>query len=334
MIPHPPTPAWQGPQAGITQSLLIRYLECPFRFYIYAYCGLQEPEDHLNLIWGDTLHKGLEHLLRGDMLLSSIEAMKEYQYKNYPTAPATYEHTTREMLCLYPASTLINKYGPFETEVKLNEDVVLRFKSHQHEELIKVKFRGKVDVFSPSILLDHKCKGRLYPMETQNELVEDLQMNLYAYITESENWLYELIQIPEAAYRCPERNRQSPKEYAKHIFYNHSDILNGFPIANQRNRWICQIPHYKSMEEIHKYFQFTIAPIVHRLCLYWEHITSSDFDPNNPACYNHLFYKLPARVFDASRTDKYKCHYHSVLTNQATYDSLTPVTNFYSELTE
>ena len=53
--------AWKGPlEGGITQSLLTKFLECPYRFYLYAGLGLEQPgEPEPNLIWGDICHKGL-----------------------------------------------------------------------------------------------------------------------------------------------------------------------------------------------------------------------------------------------------------------------------------
>ncbi len=124
MIPRPEKPAWKGPFVdGITQSIMQRFIRCPFQFYLYAYCGLEDPKPPSpNLAWGDTLHKGLEHLVQGDTLEYSLKQMDEYRSKNYPRAPNTFKFTTEAMLKLYQekAIPVFEPWGKLNTEVHID----------------------------------------------------------------------------------------------------------------------------------------------------------------------------------------------------------------------
>ena len=343
MIPKPDKPAWSGPyEGGITQSLLNRFLQCPFQFYLYAICGLKEPKAlNNNLIWGDILHVGLEHALRGETLQVAKQAMLEYTSKKYPRAPATYNSTTWEMLQLYPIQATIDLWEGIDTEVVINDNVLLPGRVYCNYQVMPdrmVRVRGKVDMLAKNRtrIGDHKCKGRVYAQETLQELLHDLQMNLYSYMLGSiENWQYDLIQIPEEAYRVPPpRGVESADHWANRIFHVAVDSQNGFPISRYVNRWIYNIPHFQPVDKIKAYFNYTIAPLMHRICDWWDYVTHPSFDPNDPACYNGIFYQTPIRLFDPTRTDKFKCHFHSILTEQMEYDDLVPVDDFYAELPE
>jgi len=335
-IPKPDKPAWEGPiKGGITQSILIRFCECPFRFYLYAYCGLKEQEPpHENLVWGDILHKGLEHFIQGDSISVCIQAMKDYQAERYPIVPPSYMHTTANMLAMYPRDRLFATYGEFDTEV----DLKAVFPIITHNGRWEVKYRGKTDFVAKnkSVFGDHKCKGRTYPSDTLKELGHDLQMNLYGKIMGIENWIYDLIMIPEEQYKFPDRGlNESPAQWIYRVFYTHSnprDIEWGFPISKQPTRWITQLPYYQSKEDMDAYFNFTTGPLSLRMLEFWELVNDPNFDPNDPKWYGPAFYQMPARMFDPSRTDKFKPHFHGILTEQIDFSDLVRVHDFYPEL--
>ena len=339
-IIHPSKPAWAGPlEGGITQSLVSTFLTCPFQFYLYAYCGVEEvrPLDP-NLIWGDILHKGLEMMIKGRSLEDSINEMYCYQLKEYPTAPATYRYTTRNMLALYPISKL-EQYGPIETEVGIDKPHVIPYPSHSNINYV-IKMRGKVDMLATnrSMIGDHKGKGKnaASPEAIKEEISQDFQMNYYAYaMGKITNWLYDIIRIPEALPRTPPRKvSETPEQWADRIFHTHTDTMHNFPIKKFPHFWINQIQHYQSEEAIDLYFARTVNPILQRIVAWWHHVTDPMFDPNNPACYNHIFYLSPIRNFNPTSTYSYKCRYHSFLIGKESFENLVPVKSFYPELEE
>lgn len=347
MIIHPPKPAWSGPyEGGITQSLITRFLECPFRFYLYAYCGLEEPKQlDERLIWGDTIHKGLEHYIRGDSLETALTHMLDYQHTHYPRAPATFQYTTRNMLRLYPIDK-IRAWGKVLTEQEIDQKININHKRYDpshpdryYDNLYDdVRMRGKVDMLAEDLTRfgDHKGKGKNAgdPSTVKAELGTDTQMNMYAYAFNCiEHWIYDLILIPEDQPRTPaQRVGETPEEWADRIFNTHKDISSGFPIKQQPAKWINQVPHFQPKQEIIDHMNFTVKPLMQRICDWWEHVNQPNFDPNNPEFYNAIFYRSPVRLFDPAKTRSFKCNYHSYLTGQTDFASLTPIKGFYTEL--
>lgn len=359
-ITLPDKPVWKGPfaEGGITQSLINRFLECPFRFFLYAYMGLQEPRAmDERLIWGDSLHVGLEHLIRGHSLEECIQIMHKYLDDNYPRAPSSFRYTTENMLSLYPLQK-VESWGGVETEVDIrkpytfNEQVVI----HKHvqqflkpsseyiptelllEKSHSVLLRGKVDMLSTDRkhIGDHKGKGRSAqpPEKIKKEINQDTQMNLYAFCFDCVNdWLYDIILIPEDRYDVPPiRVGETPKAWADRIFYTHKDPYKGYPIANQITRWINQVPHWQTDEAIYAFMAYTVNPIIMRIVDWWEHVTHPLFDINDPAWYNAVFYKSPVRTFDPSKTKMFECNFYEYLIGEQDIESLIPVSDFYPEL--
>lgn len=333
MIPKPDTPAWKGPlYGGVTQSLLTRFLECPFRFYLYAICGLVETKpDNENLIWGDVFHKGLEHYVKGDSLQISIDFMHKYLNERYPKAPPTFKYTTANMLKVYPIKNFAS-WGEIDTEVEFRQEHIIRGRL--------TSLRGKIDLLNKhrTKIGDHKGKGRNAQSETsiRRDIRTDLQMNLYAWSQGCiSDWLYDVIKIPEQHYRAPARRAgESAEAWADRVFNTHKDYSYGFPIKTCPGVWINQIPHYQPESDIRLYMELTIFPIIEALWTWWDYVTSSDFDPNNPLCYNHIFYRKPVRLFDPSRTKMFECNYYSYLIGESSIEDLTPVKSFYAELSE
>ena len=273
------------------------------------------------------MHKGLEHLIRGDDLHTSMQAMYDYFNAEYPSEPDTIIYTCFEMLKLYPIENFKYWDNPI-TEHKLRTTVQLPGPTPR-----EIVVRGMADVTDFTRLCDHKCKGRIYPTECAEELGDDLQMNLYSYVLRTPQWQYDLIQCPLVAYQCPERRSGvSAEAYANMLFNTYDNYKYFFPISKFVRQWVCCIPYYQPLEKVDLYFAQTIAPLFTKFCDWWDYVTSPGFDPNNPDCFNHIFYKNPSRVFDPAKTDKYKGNYHSLMNGVSELSDLIPVPSFYPEL--
>lgn len=323
-----------------------------------------------NLIWGDTLHVGLEHRIRGHTLDESIKIMWEYQMKRYPTAPASFRYSTRNMLALYPIKNLTH-WGKITTEHPLKEKYTLgtywrpfqnaRRKIYFNtlgmyarslfpsptsvQDILEyggetIIFRGKVDMLSEcrTKFGDHKGKGKHAPSpeSLKEELGQDLQMNAYGwFLGKIGDWLYDIIKCPEAQPRTPARRvSETPEQWIDRIFHTHQDVANGFPIKNCHGLWIRQVPFFQSIEDMEKYMMFTLEPLFHKIVDWWHHVTHPKFDPNDPRWYGPMFYISPIRNFNPTSTYSYKCRYHSLLTGKTDMSSLTPVKSYYPELTD
>lgn len=329
MIPKP-TPLWKGPiEDGITQSLIASFTNCPFRFYLQVICGLEDNTDpHPNLVWGDCYHVGLEHLVGGSTLRDAKLAALEHLRTNYNPHQGfpyeSYQTTIPAMLGLYDLTLLPE--GTWVTELEF-DTVINGF-----------RYRGKMDGLLEGVsLLEHKCKN-LYaidPILLAEEIEADLQCNMYMHIAEVETVYYDLIGIPESVkYGAPYRPKDmSLKEYAIGLIYGSTyKRTNSFPVTDNTHVWIHQTPQVISAESQHTYWQRTITPLTQRIAEWYDYVTSPEFDPNNPECYNSLFYVTPVRTFQQSNTEKFKCNYHAYLTNQEDITNLRKIKGMFQEL--
>jgi len=331
-IPKPDKSVWEGPYlGGVTQSILIRFLQCPFKFYLHYYCGLKSPgEPQENLVFGDIMHVGLEHLITRRDYDFAKEMMYIHIIKQYKKqVPDHLFPLLCEMISLYDL-TYLDTLTDIKTEQEINQPYYIESIN------TAIKIRGKKDVSASNMICDHKCKGYTEPLSTLNELKRDLQMNLYAaasgYVTE---WYYDLIKIPDVnGFSFPPlKAAESNDAWMHRAFHQYSNIKWNYPIAQNKNHWVTQLgPIHQPYESCRNFMLTTFDPICRRLLRWWEHVTSPTFDPNNPECYNDIFYVQPIRMFDPAMTNSFKGDYYGLLTEEYDFDSLVPTTTLYPEL--
>ena len=328
---------YKGPKVdGLTQSILNDYIGCPFAAYLKLILGLQDEEgDITNLIWGDSFHKGLELLIpnqdmpKMDALKIANKGMLEHLKDNYPGAPSSFQYSLPKMLFCYDLS-------PFEGDW-VTEEII--------DELIDVdghliRFRGKRDARTDNhpqygkVLGEHKCKGYTDPALCSEELNQDFQINLYMKLAGIEWVFYDLIKIPDVQKYGPQpKYGESPEEFVERIYHGPIGKYGGmYPIYGQKKQWIHQKAYYIPEEQQELYWEFTLIPIVKRFCQWYEWVTQTGFDHENPKYYNEIFYRMPVRRFDGRITEKFKCPYHSFLTGQTSLNDLVPITSHFSEL--
>lgn len=335
---------WKGPFVdGVTQSLLNDFLKDPYASYIYLILGLKEPEQpQENLIWGDCFHKGLELLIPEHSLKDAVEGMVDYLHTNYPYAPPTFELSLKKMLRIYSLK-------PFQGDWKTEEVIDTPIKVPGLDKPVRI--RGKKDAITRnhpdygSVLGEHKAKGYTDPDQTRDEIQQDLQCNLYMYTESLDSpydspceWVfYDLIKIPDVQKYGPQPYVNEPHEkYIERIYSGPMDSSYGgkYPIYRHKHLWIHQGIYHIPIHSQEKYWQTVIVPQLKRLAQWYEYVTDPSFDFENPSHYNEIFYKMPVRHFDGRKTEKFKCKYHSLLTEQTTLEDLVPVNSYFSELEE
>ncbi|GIW60335.1 MAG: hypothetical protein KatS3mg087_1401 [Patescibacteria group bacterium] len=326
---------WKGPfEDRITQSLIGRFLQCPFRFYLYAGLGY-DPflELNDNLVWGDTFHKALELSLRmpkqicelTEEELGRLEAeVGSYLATKYPTYPRTFVTSIMYMLRLYDDS--FKEEGPVVTEKVFDFEYNIPGEG-------TVTFSGKVDGLVNSTLVEHKCKGKINPDQTSDEIPVDVQVNLYAKAMEANEVIYDLIRIPDTQWSLPQKREfQKPDNYIKELYTKRK--WGDFPVYDNKNRWYSQIRMPLNKEEIENCFQRTIIPVVKKMIRWYEHVTSPGFDIDNSECYNDVFYITPIRQFDPSRTEYYKSDFHDYMVGNTYLEGYPRVKSMFNELEE
>jgi hypothetical protein len=327
---------WKGPSEGLSQSLISKFLECPFRFYIYAILGLEEDRPpNINLVWGNGFHKGLEKLF--DFYQTNPEGefnealnyvwpfiLEEVnKYSKETQLPTTVPHSIKEMIKIYP---LPQEIGQIESEVTFTYPFTLPSGR-------EVSFRGKVDGLGPTTLIEHKCKGKFDSLQTFKETAYDLQTNLYCWIQEREKIVYDLIRIPEAQYFSPKPSQHElPENFTYRLFHNYNG--KNYPVKRFRKYWIDQLtihlPRFQQLSVVNH----TIVPLAERIYDWYEYVTQPGFDIENPKWYNGTFYKTPIRHFDPGKTEFYKCNYWDFLVGDQEMECLKPVKSIFTELEE
>ena len=326
---------WKGPyEEGVTQSLLNRFLVCPYRFYLYAILGLDENRDlHPNLIWGSIYHKGLEWLIKNPKLSSDFtdsdweeidNAVDAYIESDYPDCPVTYPITIKRMLRLYDDS--YKERAEFITEKVFEE-------KYEHPTFGTIKLKGMADGLSldKSILVEHKCKGKIEGQLSRQETPVDFQVQLYCLMLGPREVIYDLIRIPEAQFFMPKRRvHEKIKAYANSLIDDrkHGD----FPVGPNKHLWLDQHTTFQDQVSLADFINFRLNPLLHKLCRWWERVNEDNFDPDNPDFYDDVFYQVPIRHFNPSNTEKFKCDYHDYLTGAIDMDDLIPVKSYFSEL--
>lgn len=323
---------WRGPKIdGITQSMISKFVQCPYRFYLYAILGLRDnTELHPNLIWGDVFHKGLELLIKSKDLNSSVEGMNEYLKSRYPQAPSTYEVSTRRLLYKFRLSTY---EGEWDTEISFA--IPIKLPSGR-----EVLMRGKKDAFRTDhpeygrILGEHKCKGYVDPAQCRREIKQDRQVNVYCYLHNIEWINYDLILIPEAQKSSPARGfNESPQAYMDRLFTGPCGSYgNKYPINQNTHNWIHSTTYSLPREEQEAYWDFTIYPELERMCRFWDHVNQPGFNHDDPSFYNEVFYKAPPRQFNGSYTQNFECDYYKHLIGEEDLSELASVESLYAEL--
>jgi len=332
------SPAWKGPlEDGVTQSLLNKFLVCPYRMYLYAILGLEEkrpPEP--NLIWGDTGHKGLELLIEKPALSKDfsqeewdeLDQAIDKHLEQYVPFPSTFPHSIKRMLRLYDDSYKLE--GPLETEVK--------FQIPYNTLYNRVTLRGKLDGINRKKIVEHKCKGSWDAQQIEAEVPVDLQVHMYI-----EGWralndcdgipevIYDNIRIPDTQFYIPQRRMNQKLSNWVEQWYEGASS-GDYPIKAKRHLWLNQKYFLFSDEHHERFMKFNVNPLIDKLCKWWDTVTDPKFDIEDPRCFGSDMYMTPVRHFNPSNTEKFKCEYHSFLTGQLELTDLTPVSSFYPEL--
>jgi len=332
---------WKGPyEEGVSQSLINKYLECPYRFYLYAILGLEEKHPlEPNLIWGDTFHKGLELLIQEPQLAwdfpqekwAEIDAALDHHLEQYVPFPPTFPFSIKRMLRYYDDS-----YKEGAPHFNTERVFAIPYKTAKNEVIL----RGKLDGDNPSTIVEHKCKGKLAIEQTRDEVPVDLQINMYTYAwqhfyetPELPLIIYDTIRIPDTQFALPQRRmRQSISNYIEELYT--TSTWGDFPVEKRRGLWLDQAKIWLTKQGHRDFKTFVLNPLIDLICAWWDHVTAPNFDPGDPACYNEVFYRVPVRHFNPSNTQNFKCNYHSFLTGAIDLDELTPVKSYFPELEE
>lgn len=324
---------WKGPlEGGITQSLISNYLIDPYTFVLYYGLGLEETSKlNQNLLYGNLGHLGLEIALRSKesipTLLPEIKAAITQESKQWLYIDRGTIESVPRILSLYNES--------FKYEYNLDTEV--QFKIPHKTDIFEVSLMGKVDGIGPhletsrKVLVEHKFKDSCDFQLFRKEIYTDLQVNIYCYANQVYDVIYDNILIPESQWNCPQpQTGERTPAWIERLYNTHT--WGKFPVRKNKHEWLDQYKVTLLPEEVALYMKETVNPIIDNICILYDYCSSDSFDPLNPDCYNHLYYKKPLRLFDPSRTSKFQRNYWNHLTGQIPVEGLVQTTNIFKEL--
>ena len=342
---------WPGPAAGgITQSMISTYLQDPYCFVLYYGLGLEEPTPtSQEILWGNIIHKGLEDLIEIPILSKDftefeweqiLDSMKKESLKEIHTAPTSY-HSCAEMIKLYNDSYK-TQYDKIETEKEFqiahatrNFEVTLMGKMDGIADPNNTFYESVNTAWTPTdfcrTLIEHKSKGYFEHDQFRREIKHDLQVCLYCHASQARHVIYDVFVVPETQWSAPKRTEyERDAAYIKKLY--HGSMYKTYPVSKNKPFWVYQMEFDITSDWIRDQFRSTINPIIDQICMLYDYTSSDSFDPHNPDCYNHLFYKKPLRVFDPAVTNKYKSRYWSFLIGELDITQLRVTPKLFKEL--
>lgn len=325
---------WPGPlKGGVTQSMINKFHEDPFCFVLYYGMGLEEPcEYNQNLLWGNVFHKGLEVGLERPepikAILPEIKPHLEAEAAKYSYIYPTTVFSVLEMLKLY------NDTFKFDLEM-IETEKQFKVPHTTYSGKNEVSLMGKMDLLAYDkatgnrIMGEHKTKGTYDKLQFRMEYPHDQQLNIYFYANKVYEVVYDNILIPEAQWNCPARDmNEYHHAYIKRLYHNKE--WGSYPVAKKPFMWIDQCTVAIAPESVERFMIETVDPAIDQICDLYEYVSQPDFKPTES--FNKLYFKKPLRMFDPSRTDKFKKNYYLYLTNQIGETGLVPVDTLFKEL--
>lgn len=334
---------WKGPKdGGITQSLMVKFLEDPYCFVLYYGLGLEErTQPEPNMVWGNCFHKLLEHVLPMGKRISELTEAEEkelleivrQEHANYPGADQLTIYSTLNMIDLYDDRYKL-QYTSLETEKE--------FETPHYTGTNDVTLMGKIDGIGycsdshTAHLIEHKSKGRFDPIKFLGEIQTDLQLNVYLHALSRSNSIpvsgviYDNILIPDSQWNIPPRKmHERIQSYAERLY--HRENYGKFPVAKKSFAWVFQNFLPIDQFNIPEYFDHTVNPIIDQICDLYEYVSRPSFDLYKPQ-WNKLFFRKPLRAFDPSKTDQFEKSFYNHLIGNTSLEELTPTDKLFKEL--
>jgi len=293
--PKPKKPLWKGPSVdGITQSLLSRFLVCRERFRLLVVEGLTEADAFNHRIeYGNMWHLCKEHPIEWkDRLVQYTKSLCE----RYRTQQEQIQHFMR--ICEMQYTVYQSCWRDLKSETLLAEEafsskyelpsgriVILRGK---WDAVLKVKQGRKSVIY----LGENKSKGEIVEQQIQRQLKFDLQTMIYLVALRKyaekrkfalpEGVRYNVVRRPLSGgkYSISQRKgRQTKKglvgaETPDQFYARLQGLIESDP-EHFFMEWDVGI----SDQDMKRFEQRFLIPILEQLCDWWESISSNPHSP-------------------------------------------------------
>lgn len=291
-------PVWKGPEVdGVTQGLLARFLQCRERFRIYVIDGLRQ-RDTFNprLEFGNMWHVMEEDYSREPSVEGFEKALLDYCRKlsnRYPSQQDQIEHwygmakaMFPEYVCHYADNPDVKSKVPlmqeqsFDVKYKLTSGRVVRLRG-KWDAVDLIKDWGDLDnAPKPGIYIqENKTKSTIDQAKVERQLRFDLQTMFYLVALKTQyytnepsarnNWSMKngvcLLDHPICGVRYNVIRRPAHKTVSSAMTKLRSDML-----ACRADEWFARWPVEVSAEDIERFKQQTLNPVLEQLCQWWD----------------------------------------------------------------
>ena len=312
-------PSCDGPQGGITQSLLGKFMVCRERFRVHVIEGLRVDEGfNHNLEFGNMFHLCEETRVGGGDWLKALVKYCNKLMKEYPADRPTVDKWYECCKALYPHYLEYWRHAPQEkNRTPLLQEVSFRV-PYDLPSGRMVWLRGKwdeVDLIGPKKsqaiwLGDHKTKGTIDFEEIAKQLLYDNQTMLYVIALETAikkntygEWQdyplkgirYNIVRRPlsggKGTIRPHKARGTKPAETMQHFYERLSATIED-NAEHFFHRFECEISRF----DIKTYKEKTLNNILEQLCDWWEWITSKEGRKKPFA--NPVHWRYPYGIFN------------------------------------
>ncbi len=291
-------PSGEGPQGGVTFSLLSRFLNCRERFRLLVIEGLRSRDGFNHRIeYGSLWHAAEEAFASGGDPVESVKGYARRLCKRYPADVEQIQHWVR--VCLIQFPIYLNYWSAHPDVIDrvnlLSEvafDVLYTLPSGK-----VVRLRGKrdnVDLIGRGkdqkiYLQENKTKGDINPNQLRRQLTFDLQTMIYLIALKTEmdagnpKWLsspgwkdiplggirYNVVRRPLAGGKYS--IRQNKSESLGNFYSRLSGLIDSDPEFFFM-RWKVEI----GGKDIEVFRSQCLDPILEQLCDWWEYMLARD----------------------------------------------------------
>jgi len=316
-------PLWQGPSSdgpngGITQSMLSQFLVCRERFRVRYVLGLQPPDDfNKNLEFGSLWHCAEEGLAAKDK--DPWERLDNYAhelFQRYPLKKLEIMHWYEIVKLQFPIYTAFwAEHDDVKNRTPLLQEEVFNV-SYILPSGRKVYLRGKfdsVDLIDGGIWLqENKTKGDIDQEMLQRNLTFDLQTMFYLtalYEVEYEDYFakypisgvrYNVIRRPLSGGKgsIKQKKNQTLEEFYEElsgIIQNATGPEWGMPPGD--HFFFMRRKVAMSLEDIETFKVQFLNPILEQLCDWWDWMSDMAADPFEIEGHHGVHWRMPYGVY-------------------------------------
>lgn len=304
-------PFWEGPysngpEGGITQTLLSKWLCCRHRFWLQTVCGAIDPRDFdIPLYYGDAFHNALETFALGrHNPITAGQRIKDYFHRIAEADPqAAHKAGYWSRICYDQFLAYCKHWQEQDSGLKSLVEERPFCMAYKLPSGRTIYLRGKMDgiiMSGPSVyLFEHKIKGEVDVSNLVDTLAQNAQAMFYLPaalefaklngLTKIDGLLYNVIQRPLAGRKHSIKQKKGRKcknkdgtteirgAETQEAFQQRLAGLYGKHSDDFFYRWKIAI----SEDELQRFQRESLDPILEQLCDWWDSIQGNPFDPWN-----------------------------------------------------